>query len=174
MISILCVLIESDSNPMIVFDLQCAHGHVFEAWFDSSDEFESQRAQGMVACPYCEDRHIEKAVMAPNVGLKANQSTKIPAPESAQSVALADTEMVEEAKLALKKLLEVQKSVEEHFDYVGTRFVEEARAIHAGVREEAGIWGEATPSDVAALQAEGIAVAPLPFPTMRKSRAISN
>jgi hypothetical protein len=157
---------------MIVFDLQCAHSHIFEAWFGSSEEFEEQRAQAMIACPYCGDRQITKAVMAPNVGLKANQSKQMEVSEPTQAVTLADYEKIEEAKQALKALLEIQQSIEQHFDYVGTRFAEEARAIHAGEREEVGIWGEATPADVEALEQEGITVAPLPFQRMRKPKRL--
>ena len=58
---------------MIVFDLRCTAGHVFEAWFGSSADYESQRERALVACPLCGDTAIDKAVMAPNVVAKGNR-----------------------------------------------------------------------------------------------------
>ena len=53
---------------MIVFDLRCSpEGHVFEAWFGSSDDYDSQQARGLVQCPLCGAGEVEKAVMAPRV-----------------------------------------------------------------------------------------------------------
>lgn len=50
---------------MIRYQLRCSGGHGFEGWFRSSDAFvdEVQR----LACPICDDRSIEKAIMAPAV-----------------------------------------------------------------------------------------------------------
>ena len=45
---------------MIVFDLQCANGHVFEGWFQDNSAYEDQVEQAMVECPVCNDRHVEK------------------------------------------------------------------------------------------------------------------
>ncbi len=59
---------------MIVFDLRCQHGHVFEAWFGSTDDFESQQKRGLVSCPICGDAGVEKALMAPRIGAKGNQA----------------------------------------------------------------------------------------------------
>ena len=50
------------TDDMIVFDLKCSpQGHVFEAWFGSTEDYESQRARGLVACPLCETLSVEKA-----------------------------------------------------------------------------------------------------------------
>ena len=54
---------------MIVFDLKCGAGHVFEAWFASSDAFGEQRYRRLIACPVCGHSAVEKAVMAPNVAV---------------------------------------------------------------------------------------------------------
>ena len=53
---------------MIVFDLRCeAASHVFEGWFGSTEDYESQRERGLVQCPLCGASDVEKAVMAPRV-----------------------------------------------------------------------------------------------------------
>ena len=57
---------------MISFDLKCAGDHVFEIWFRSSADFDSQREAGQINCPICGQSDIAKAVMAPAVGAKGN------------------------------------------------------------------------------------------------------
>src|SRR6478609_1230752 len=66
-------------RAMIVFDLACNSGHVFEAWFGSTDDYEDQRTRGLVSCPLCGAKQVAKAVMAPNVGPKGNQAPAVPA-----------------------------------------------------------------------------------------------
>ncbi len=133
---------------MIVFDLRCSQDHVFEAWFDSSDAFEAQKAKGYVECPLCGCRDIAKAVMSPAVSAKGNRSD-------------ADARKAE-----LRRMAAMQAEVEAQCDYVGRSFVSEARARH-GKGETGtpprGIIGEATLSDALELIDEGIPVAPLPF-----------
>lgn len=133
---------------MIVFDLRCAgQGHVFEGWFGSSEDYESQRARGLVSCPICGGDEIEKAPMAPNLPAKGNR-----APDAAA------------VKKALADMAELQKKALEKSDFVGDRFPDEARAIHLGEAEARSIHGRATPAEAKSLAEEGIPVAPLPFP----------
>lgn len=146
---------------MIVFDLRCPNAHVFEAWFGSSDDYESQRERKLVSCPICSDTDVGKAVMAPAVAPKGNQ-------RPSQPVAAHSPE---EIKAALAALAAVQAKVEESCDYVGDRFADEARAIHLGETEARGIYGEATPAEATALREEGIEVAPLPFRPKRVADA---
>ena len=42
---------------MIVFNLACAHGHAFEGWFSSAENFEKQQTSDLVSCPMCGDAH---------------------------------------------------------------------------------------------------------------------
>ncbi len=58
---------------MIVFDLKCDNNHKFEAWFQSSSAYAEQKQKGIVECPFCGSSDVEKAIMAPNVGVKSNQ-----------------------------------------------------------------------------------------------------
>ncbi|MDO9489909.1 MAG: DUF1178 family protein, partial [Sphingomonadaceae bacterium] len=124
---------------MIVFDLRCAHAHVFEAWFGSSDDYEGQRTRGLVACPICGDTDVAKAAMAPAVPAKGNRAPSAGSASTPQPVAAHPPEMV---KAMLAAMAEVQAKVEANCDYVGDRFADEARAIHHGERESRGIYGE--------------------------------
>jgi hypothetical protein len=130
---------------MIIFDLKCAaQGHVFEAWFGSTEDYESQRARGLVACPICGASEVDKAPMAPNIPAKGA------APEAVKAV-LAD-------------MAAAQKKMLAGSDFVGDKFADEARAIHLGESEARAIHGQATPQEAEDLRDEGIPVAPLPFP----------
>lgn len=148
-------------HPMIVFDLRCAaSGHVFEAWFASSSAFESQQARGLVACPLCGSAEVDKAPMAPAVGAKGN---KAPASGPPGGLLGGDPEAV---KKMLAAAAELQKTMLEGSESVGTGFAAEARAIHLGEAESRPIHGEATRSEAESLIADGVPVAPLPFPVV--------
>ncbi|PWG03599.1 DUF1178 family protein [Sphingosinicella humi] len=147
---------------MIVFDLKCASAsHVFEGWFGSSDAFEDQRGRGLVECPVCGSREVEKAVMAPRVAPKGNRAE-------------APTEMLSSNPAAVKAMMaqmaEAQKKMLEGSDYVGDRFADEARAIHLGESEARSIHGRATREQTDSLLEDGIKVAPLPFPVLEPGR----
>ncbi len=146
---------------MIVFDLNCGHGHVFEAWFGSSADYEAQRERGLIACPVCDDTRVQKAPMAPAVGLKGNQRSTTGPTAPATHAALPSSGDHPDAQQVMSALKE---AVEKNCDYVGDRFADEARAIHLGERPATrGIYGEATLEDAKALSDEGIEIAPLPF-----------
>lgn len=143
---------------MIVFDLKCAAGHVFEAWFGSSDDYDDQQARGLVSCPLCGSEEVGKAVMAPAVAAKGNRAAEPSVP-----VAQGGPDPAKMKRL-LAELAREQAKLLEKSDYVGRRFVEEARAIKTGEADERPIHGEATLDDARALNEEGIAVSPLPLP----------
>lgn len=140
---------------MIVFDLKCGGGHVFEAWFGSSGDYDTQRDGGLISCPICNDCDVEKAVMAPAVAAKSNRR------QTPASMAAGDPQAV---KAALKTLAEMQRAMIAKSEYVGDRFAEEVRSIHYGETAGRGIYGETTPAEAAALRDEGIDAFPLLFP----------
>jgi hypothetical protein len=140
---------------LIIFDIKCApQGHVFEAWFGSSDDYEAQRGRGLVACPLCGSKEVEKAPMAPAVGAKGNRGA--PA-ELASGDGANVKKMLAAAAAMQKKLLEGSEAV-------GARFADEARAIHLGEAAARAIHGSATREQAESLIDEGIPVASLPFP----------
>ena len=138
---------------MIVFDLRCADGHVFEAWFASSSAYDDQRARLLVACPICGDTGVRKAVMAPAISPKANAG---PAPEA--------------VKAALATLAQAQAKALEGSTWVGPKFAERARAMHDGTEPHATIHGQATPAEAKRLVDDGVSVAPLPLPVTPPER----
>lgn len=147
---------------MIVFDLRCAaEGHVFEAWFGSSEDYDSQQERGLVHCPLCGAAEVHKAVMAPRVGAKGNQ--RLPGARAASEMVSSDPEGVKQMLAAMAR---AQREMLKRSEHVGERFAEEARAIHVGEAAERPIHGRATPAQTESLLEDGIPVAPLPFPVI--------
>jgi len=145
---------------VIIFDLKCQPGgHVFEAWFGSSADYEDQKGRGLLQCPLCGTGEIGKAVMAPAVGRKSN-SAPFPAPVE------EPTPDADQVKRMLAALAAEQKKMLESSDFVGDRFADEARAIHLGEAAARSIHGRATKDQALGLLDEGIPVAPLPFPVV--------
>jgi hypothetical protein len=139
---------------VIIFDLKCEpQGHVFEAWFGSTDDYESQQARGLVSCPICGALQVAKAPMAPALGANSNAA----GPE----LFSGDPQRV---KAMLAAAAAVQKQMLEGSEAVGDRFAAEARAIHLGESEARAIHGRATRAEAESLVEEGVPVAPLPFP----------
>ncbi|GAB4145453.1 MAG: DUF1178 family protein [Sphingomonadales bacterium] len=147
---------------MIVFDLSCAQGHVFEAWFGDSADFADQKKRKLLSCPICNDDRVDKAPMAPRLNMGASAA---PLTESGEQKSPSRSAMAAPmSKEAMALLGKIQRHVEDNFDYVGDRFAEEARAMHEGESEQRGIYGEATLEEGKALYEEGIAVMPMPMP----------
>lgn len=143
---------------MIVYRLACAEGHEFEGWFRDSAGFDAEAAGGRVHCPECGSHRVEKALMAPRLGrgLKADREpTVAPVPAQEQRTNARDPRLA-----ALLKA--VREHVEKNFDYVGSRFPEEARRMHYGETEHRDIYGEASLEEANDMLEEGLSVAPLP------------
>lgn len=130
---------------MIVFDLRCGGGHVFEAWFASSDAFEDQRTRKLVACPVCADTGVEKAVTAAR---------------------LSGTGEGPDPKAVLQVLARAQAQMLAKSQWVGKDFASKARAMHDGDAPHTQIHGQATPAEAKALVADGVPVSPLPLPVV--------
>lgn len=160
---------------MIVFDLICRDGgHQFEGWFGSSADYEEQQKAGLIDCPSCGCTAVDKAVMAPNVGVKGNRrassKTALPAPKEQLPSVDDDKPMTKavpvpaEYQELVGKLAKAQAKMLEQSKWVGGDFPEQARAIHYGEKDAAPIHGTASADDVAELEDEGIDVTPLPLP----------
>lgn len=134
---------------MIRFNLRCRKDHVFEAWFPDGADYERQSADGKLACPTCGSSKIDKAPMAPSVA-KSGRAER----------AAEESRKAGEVKKALSEL---RKKVEEHCDYVGPEFTEEALKIHFGETEKRNIYGEASDQEEKRLKDEGISFGRIPW-----------
>jgi len=137
---------------VIRFSLHCDKDHEFEGWFSSSKDFDGQSERGLVECPVCGSRQIEKSLMAPSVAV----SKDTPARPLA---------MDPEKREMMRKLRDMVQAVKKNSEDVGDRFADEARKIHHGEAEARGIIGKASSDDAKSLIEDGIEIAPLPeFP----------
>ncbi len=134
---------------MKVFNLKCDANHPFEGWFDSLDAFQDQQARGLLECPLCMSRVIEKTLSAPRLNLSP---VKPASPAS-----------------TLPVVLEAVRQIVAQSEDVGDRFADEARAMHAKEIPARAIVGQTTLETAQELAEEGIPVMPLPFGHMLKN-----
>ena len=143
---------------MIIFELSCGHGHRFEGWFTSGEEFARQQERSLVSCPVCDDAHIERLpsarVSVPKGAARDNAPPAKPS-EERESVGDAAAGLPPEA---IAKLREIVRNTEN----VGRRFPEEARRIHYQETPPRAIRGQASRDEAEALTEEGIEFASLP------------
>ncbi|WP_144155767.1 DUF1178 family protein [Paraburkholderia sp. BCC1885] len=137
---------------MKVLDLQCPHGHRFEGWFASAEEFESQLSRKLVECPVCSATEVSRLPSAPRLNLSGATEAQASA---------GNSELQARVMRALREVLEKTENV-------GDRFAEEARRIHYNEAPARNIRGVTTPEDAQALVEEGIEVMPLPIPAALK------
>jgi hypothetical protein len=159
--------------------LQCAQGHSFEAWFGSQDDYDSQRARGLVTCPVCNDSTILKKLSAPrlNLGHGAAPDAVVP-PVGFQELGVSRSNLpsnapileaghgnVQHIQAAMTKMVHhVMANTED----VGPQFAEEARKIHYGEAPERGIRGQTSAREARELIEEGIGVLPFALPEALK------
>lgn len=147
---------------MKVLDLSCAHGHSFEGWFGSEDDFQSQLERQLVECPMCGDKGVIKKLSAPRLNFGAAAPHHAPAATTREVAAMPSDPQLQAA------WMKMVRHVMENTEDVGTQFAEEARRIHYGESDERNIRGQASRDETEALLDEGIAVMPLPIPKALK------
>jgi hypothetical protein len=155
---------------MIKYALRCEHDHHWDAWFPSISGYDDQHARGLIDCPICGSKNVEKAMMAPSI--RTSMSGRVDAPElETKSKMTADVQLpvaTQDINLSIPEPIkamfaEMKQRIEKTHDYVGDTFAREVRAMHDGETEERPIYGEATASEVRALIEDDISVAPLPI-----------
>jgi len=120
---------------MIKYDLRCAKDHSFEGWFGSIADYDDQAESGLLVCPECGSKDVEKAIMAPAVR------------SSGKTAAIAEA---------------IRNEIATNCDDVGEDFTSEARAMFYGEKPSRGIYGKATPQQAKDMIEEGIPALPIP------------
>lgn len=144
-----------------VFDLACDLDHAFEGWFASHAEFDRQLAAGLVECPLCGSRVVQKMPSAPRLNISGAQE---PAPAPAKEPVAMPNEAAMRTMLA-----HIARHIVANTEDVGARFPEEARRIHYDEVPQRSIRGVASREEAAELEDEGIDVMPLPFADLLKN-----
>jgi hypothetical protein len=155
---------------MIKYALRCEHSHQWDAWFPSISGFDDQNARGLVDCPYCGSKEVEKAPMAPAIVTSKPAKTAAPGPASELPmtpnlpVAIAKGDMGLQIPEPVRAMMaEIKERIEKTHAYVGDTFAREVRAMHDGETEQRPIYGEATAKEVRELIEDEIPVAPIPM-----------
>ncbi len=137
---------------MIKYALACEKGHSFESWFPDSASYDVQARRGLIACPDCNSTRVSKAIMAPAIAAGRKEP-------------IAPVALLDERQQRLREIARhLRKEIIANTDDVGTKFPQEARAIHEGDAPARSIRGQATIDEARALLEEGVGVLPLPFP----------
>lgn len=165
---------------MLVVDLHCEHGHVFEGWFASADDLASQQARGLVGCPVCASTEVVRRPSATRLNvasLKAEKAAgdarQAEAPDASTqatsaAAAVAKAPSVPSAEALQAIYLQAVRHVLQHTEDVGEGFVKEVRNIHRGDAPQRAVRGQADQQEVAELKEEGIDVMSLPIPESLK------
>lgn len=170
---------------LIVFDLECARGHVFEAWFRGAQAFQDQVDRGLLSCPVCGDTTIKRKLSAPRLNLgKGSQDAdanargraavqmlpdtlagatpgKSDAPNPADQQAMMAPSAAQLARFQAE-VLRHMRDVVSSAENVGDRFATEALKMHQGDAKERAIRGTATPQEQRQLAEEGISFMAVP------------
>lgn len=134
---------------MIVYDLKCENGHMFEGWFKDSAAFADQQERALIRCPVCGSVSNQ---VAPSSVMYVGKEGSSPRARDRKP-----------EELSLQKAYDLLKNyVEHHFEDVGDRFADVAVNIHRGLEEEKNIRGTTTKSEEECLKEECIAFIKIP------------
>ena len=139
---------------MIVFDLECINGHVFEGWFDDRDDLNRQQEQGLLQCPVCDSFAVSPKLSAVAIRKSASPS---PAGSGREMASQAHSDAM--AELAEK----MTDYVENTYENVGSSFAKEALEMHYGAKEYKQIRGTTTKEEEKTLEKEGVPVVKIPI-----------
>ena len=136
---------------MIIYDLKCEKGHIFEGWFNDRQAWISQNSQKLVSCPVCNSSSIE---MVPSSVAFIGKDSRT-------------SEKITEKELSLTKALKMlNQYLDNNFEDVGNKFAETALKIHYGDEEKRNIKGTSTPQEEDDLREEGIQFYKISLPKM--------
>ncbi len=130
---------------MIVYDLRCINGHVFEAWFKDRQSYLDQKDSGRVECPACGSTGVDIAF----TGCSIHTDKARNAPPAGNSL-----------------IYNFMRYLETNFENVGAAFAEEARRIKHGESTKRNIRGVTTAEEEQDLLEEGIDFIKIPSPKL--------
>lgn len=136
---------------MIVFDLECLNGHIFEGWFEDKQDLENQQEQGILQCPICETTSVVQKLS--RISIKTSSA---PSNQARQALRANQEVMAEFAE-------KVTQFVEKNYENVGTSFTKEALKMHYGAIEHRNIRGTTTTEEEKVLTKEGVPVVKIPL-----------
>lgn len=146
---------------MVIYDLTCRLGHVFEAWFKDAQSFEKQKRAGLVQCAVCGTSDVKALPSGCHFGAKAGkEATRVETREDPPGTVAGYCGQTQVDPVVLLKT--VQKFVRDHCKNVGKEFTKKAIQMKRGEVAAEPIYGTATEKDRDWLDEEGVSYLPLP------------
>ena len=141
---------------MIVFDLECINGHVFEGWFGDRDDLNRQQEEGLLQCPVCDSFSVSTKLSAVAIRTSASPGSS------------PDREMADQAQMDFMADFteKMTQYVENNYENVGSSFAKQALEMHYGAKEFKQIRGNTTKEEEKTLEKEGVPL--LKLPTFKK------
>ncbi|MBP7341138.1 MAG: DUF1178 family protein [Smithellaceae bacterium] len=136
---------------MIIYDVKCENGHVFEGWFADRRAWIEQNGQKLVCCPVCNSANVE--LVPSSVAIMGRESK-------------AADRGGDRAVSPVQALRQLRQFIENNFEDVGNKFAEVALKIHYGDEEKRNIKGTTTPQEEEQLKEEGVSFVKIPLPKM--------
>ena len=133
---------------MIIYDLKCEKGHMFEGWFQDQLAWNLQKSQKLVSCPVCSSSNIE--IVPSSVTIMGKDSR-------------AANKLQEKEVSPIKALQVLHQYIDKNFEDVGDKFAEVALKIHCGEEEKRNIKGTTTPQEENSLKEEGVQFIKIPM-----------
>ncbi len=153
---------------MVIYEIQCTHGHRFEGWFKDAKSFDAQLNRGMVQCVVCGSAHVARVPSGCHVGTeKVITSKSVPVSEQSHSAAGQNTtspatpkdQEVMDPVVFIKTL---NKIVTEKFKDVGDKFADKAIKMHRHEIPAESIRGTANKEQIERLEEEGVKFVSIP------------
>ena len=150
---------------MIKYSLKCSEDSCdkkepFDGWFQNSNSFEKQIADGYVSCPYCGSLNIIKNLMSPSVKNTKAVIHKINSKNIKHNKFHKKTNNKIDIMVVLRNL---KKEIQKNAKFVGKNFAKEAKAIHNGKSKKRAIYGQANAKDLDELKRNNIDVISVPW-----------
>ncbi len=133
---------------MIIYDLKCEKGHMFEGWFQDQLAWNLQKSRKLVSCPVCSSSNIEIAPSSVTIMGKDSR---------------AANKLQEKEVSPIKALQVLHQYIDKNFEDVGNKFAEVALKIHCGEEEKRNIKGTTTPQEENSLKEEGVQFIKIPL-----------
>jgi hypothetical protein len=160
---------------MKVYNLVCIHGHAFEGWFSSQEDYRGQLESQLLRCPMCETAAVEPRPSAPRLNLGHGRGDEDSASATVSArVPCGGRSAIEERSGATPRLqpqagvealwMHAVRQVLAQTEDVGSAFTERAKRMHYGEEPEKPIRGQASPEQAQELREEGIEVLAIPIP----------
>ncbi|MDR0547837.1 MAG: DUF1178 family protein [Deltaproteobacteria bacterium] len=177
---------------MVVFDLICLNGHLFEGWFANLSDFEAQMADGRLNCPICGEENVtrrpstfglvRRRAESPREGQPGAGNPSLGQNSFPEADQRADQRMdpqmgsknmnlIQQAAnlLAFRTLSALTERLEKDFVDVGAGFATEALKMRYGAAPSRNIRGYSTADEEETLKNEGIEFFKLPMLNRKKS-----